>query len=101
MIQSIRDCCAFPESQRDSITQPRVGPPRGTTLGQRSTNLTNPNGVESIPHIPFVEFDLVTAQQLPEFVLKRDLAMMFLLFGNVFAHGFNLRKADGENPITV
>jgi hypothetical protein len=40
-----------------------------------------PNGVESIPHISFVKFDLVTAQQLPEFVLKRHFAMMFFLPG--------------------
>lgn len=26
---------------------------------------------------------------------------MFLLPGDVFAHGFNLRKADGENPVAV
>jgi len=61
----------------------------------------NPERVESIPHIPFVEFDFVTAQQLPELVLKRNLAMMFLLPGDVFAHGLNLRKADGENAVAV
>jgi hypothetical protein len=51
-------------------------------------------GVESIPRIPFVEFDFVTAQQLVELVLKRQLAMMFLLSCDVIAHGFIC-----ENPM--
>jgi REP element-mobilizing transposase RayT len=40
------------ESQRDSITQPRVGPQRGTTLGYRPTSFINPERVESNPGIP-------------------------------------------------
>ncbi len=42
---------ALPESQRDSITQPRVGPQRGTTLGHRPTNFINPEWVESNRYI--------------------------------------------------
>jgi len=33
----------------------------------------------SIPHIPFVIRDLVSLQEFPELVLKRHLAVMFLL----------------------
>ena len=58
------------KSQRDSIIQPRVGPQRGTTLGHGPTNIINPEWVESIPHVPFVEFDFVATQQLAELVLK-------------------------------
>ena len=38
---------AVRESQRDSITQPRVDPQRGATLGHRPTNFINPERVES------------------------------------------------------
>src|SRR5260221_8712942 len=43
----------------------------------------------------------LSTQQLAEFVLKRNLAMMLLLTGNVVAHRFNLRKANGENAVAV
>jgi hypothetical protein len=46
-----------PESQRDSITQPRVDPQRGTTLGHHPTNFANPERVESnrsMPHYSVV-----------------------------------------------
>ena len=57
------------------------------TVPQISSTLKR---VESIPDIPFVEFDFVTTQQWPELILKRNLALMFLLRGDVIPHGFNL-----------
>ena len=61
----------------------------------------NPAGVASIPEIPFVKFDFVSAQQLPELILKRNFAMMFFLSSDVNAHQFNLRKANREYPLAV
>ena len=71
------------------------------TLGTQSNIPINPKRVESIPHIPFIEFDFITLQQLSEFVLKRNLPMMFFLPGDVISHVFDLREADGENAIAV
>lgn len=87
--------------QRDLITQPGLALSDYPGNAIQQVHQPVAERVESIPHIPFVEFDLVSAQQLPKFVLKRNHAMMFLLPGDVFAHGFNLRKTDGENPVVV
>src|SRR5260370_30436536 len=71
------------------------------TLGERFRSSTNPERVESIPHIPFVEFDFITPQQLAKFILKRNLAVVFFLSGDVSAHRFDLREANRANPVTI
>ena len=59
------------ESQRDSIVHPGVPNAFEATPGKHHpTKIINPERVESIPHIPFVEFDFVTPQQFPELILK-------------------------------
>jgi hypothetical protein len=45
------------ESQRDSITQPRVDPQRGATLGHRPTKFINPERVESPASIHATPFN--------------------------------------------
>jgi hypothetical protein len=45
---------------------------------------------DSIPHIPFVPFDLVPSKQFPQFVLKRLLRMMFCLSANIGAYGLDV-----------
>ena len=50
----------------------------------------NPERVASIPHIPFIKFNIVAFQEFPELILKRNLAMMFLLPGDVFPNRLDL-----------
>ena len=40
------------------------------TLGENQYNFTNPERVESIPHIPLIKFHRVAFQKLAEFILK-------------------------------
>jgi hypothetical protein len=61
--------------------------------------LHNLEEVQSIPHILFVKCDFVTPQQLPEFILKRGLPMMFVLSGDVISHRPDLGKTNGENAV--
>src|ERR1700733_6610044 len=39
---------------------------------------------DSIPHVPFVEFDLMSPQEESNFILERPCAMVLLLRGDVF-----------------
>ena len=55
----------------------------------------------SIPHIAFIKFDFVPAQQSAEFILKVHLAVMLLLPGDVLLHLLDIRLADGEIRITA
>jgi hypothetical protein len=48
----------------------------------------------SIPNVSFVKCHSVFFEYLPEFVLKRDSPMMFLLRLDVFLHAFLLRLTD-------
>jgi len=50
----------------------------------------------SIPHIPFVVLDFITAQKRPEFVLVRNLPMVLTLIPNVLAKLVHPRPACGE-----
>ena len=52
--------------------------------------IPNPERVESIPNIPFIKFNFVMPQQLPELILKRSLAMTLLLSGEMISHRFDL-----------
>ena len=75
---------------------------RGTSYpGSCPINPINLEKVESIPHILFIKRDLVTPQQLAEFILKRGLPMMFLLSGDICPHRLDLGKADGENAVAI
>jgi len=51
-----------------AIIQPRVGAQRLPWVNVPKNH--NPERVASIPHIPFVKFDFITCQQLPELSLK-------------------------------
>src|SRR2546421_726394 len=72
-------------SQRDKINQPRVARNELPWAGRR-IEILNPERVESVPNVAFVTFNLVSPQQLPKLILKRHLAMMLFLPGNVIAH---------------
>lgn len=59
-----------------------------------STMRTYPERVASIPYVPLVEFDLVASQQFANFVLKRNLEVMYFLVVDVIFDCRDLRKAD-------
>ena len=48
----------------------------------------------SVPHVPLIPFDLMSAQQSPQFILKAQLAMVLLLPGDVL---FNLLQVGLAN----
>lgn len=77
---------------------------QGNALGiQRPTvqALKGRNMHASIPHIPFIKRDTVFGQQSTVFVLKRHLAMMLRLMGNVGLQRRAMRGADGKDPVTA
>ena len=59
------------------ITQPRVA--RNELPWVYDQKITNPERVESIPHIPFIKFNFIALQQLPKLILKRHPLMMVFL----------------------
>ena len=83
------------EACSPGLTHPKRGYP-GETVKKY---FINPERVES--NVTFIELNLVTFEELPEFVLERDLAMMFLLRRNICSDIFELRKTDGKRAITV
>src|SRR5258708_7921640 len=56
--------------------------------------------IGSIPHISLVKRDLVTLQELPELLLKRDLPMVLFLVLDVTNRGIRLRFADGKCAVS-
>jgi Tfp pilus assembly protein PilN len=48
----------------------------------------------SVPHVPLIPFDLMSAQQSSQFILKAQLAMVLLLPGDVL---FNLLQVGLAN----
>jgi hypothetical protein len=52
--------------------------------------------MDSIPNVFLVPFDLVLAQRRTQLILKSNLAMMFLLPGNVLPHLFKIGLAHRE-----
>jgi len=58
------------------------------TLGFGTMPRWGMNG--SIPHIFFIPFDFVFAEQRPQLVLKIHLPVVFLLSGNVLLHLFQI-----------
>jgi hypothetical protein len=78
-------------SPEGAIQPARCNPPRAfATAAPR----------HSIPHIPFIEGDAVPFQELSVFLLKRFLAVVLSLVGDVFANGFDVRFGNSESPIT-
>lgn len=58
-----------------------------------------PQRAASIPHIPFVELDLVLGQKLPVLLLKRFHAVVLLLVTDVVRHLLHIGFAHRERPI--
>ena len=54
-----------------------------------------------VPHIPFIELNLITFQERAKLVLKRLHAMMFLLPLDVSARLCNTGLADRKRTISV
>src|SRR2546429_8045018 len=90
------------QSQRDCVLQPRVA--RNELPWVRRITATQPQrgcgqacvGGSSVPHIFLLPFDLVFFQQCTQFVLKTNIAMMWLLSGNILLHLFEIRLAHGK-----
>jgi hypothetical protein len=55
----------------------------------------------SIPNIAFVEFDLVTLQELAVFLLKTDLCVMIRLVADVADQFFDLRLAHRKATVSA
>jgi len=81
------------------IIQPKVA--RNELPWVSIPTFINPERVASIPHMPFVKFNLVAFQEIPKLILQRNTAMMFLLPGDVIPHRLDLRKTDGENTVAI
>ena len=71
------------------------------TLGKRVTSPLNPERVESIPHVTFIEFHSISSKQPAELILKRNLPVVLLLSRDVVLRRFNLRKANREDPVAI
>ena len=105
-------CTFCPGSWKDRRPLPAHGK-RSPTLAQRSNALSlstssadlyqfaspavfvNPIGAlqglnHSVPNVPFIEFDFVAFQELPQFFLKGYLSMVLLLPCDVLPHRFAL-----------
>lgn len=54
----------------------------------------------SIPHISFIKRDVVAFEKCPVFILKRFLAVVFALVGDVLAHGFDIGSGNGEGSVS-
>lgn len=57
--------------------------------------------VNSVPDISFVPFQIVSSQELAEFVLKGNRAVMLLLIGQVRLYLSDVRLADSECAVSV
>ena len=81
----------FGPTARDSSAQP-IG------LGEARTRFLRPNGVRCrlIPHVFFIEFDLIPFQQPPVFILKCHLLVMPRLVADVGHDRIRIRLADGK-----
>ena len=63
--------------------------------------MINPERVESVPQISFVEFKFIPPQEFAKLVLKGYLAMVLFLSNDIFPHHFDLRETNGEYSITI
>src|SRR5262245_55803714 len=85
-----------PRTGRDSIAQGE----RSEALGTRQTFRQAPSGRDSsIPDKALIKFDFMTRQKQPEFVLKRDLAVVLLLVGDVGFDPWSVGSANRERSI--
>ena len=66
------------------------------TLGIGTESRWDSRSDGSIPNVFLVPFNLVLAQQRTQLVLKTNLAVMFLLSGDVLLHLFEIGLAHGE-----
>ncbi len=60
---------------------------------------SGPTGNPSIPHISFVNLDLMSAAQFTEFFLKRSRAVVFGLVFHVLNDRFQVRLTDREHAV--
>ena len=56
---------------------------------------------KSVPHISFIEFNFVSFEKSPEFVLKRNLFMMIALMADVISHLFNRGLAHRKGAVAA
>ena len=57
--------------------------------------------MRTLPKIPFVEFDTMSAEQLEELFLERAFAVMFLLALDVSLDARDLGTADREGAVSL
>src|SRR5262252_1323840 len=55
----------------------------------------------SVPHITFVELNVMFAQKIAVLFLERATTMVFLLMADVFYYVVKLTRAHRERPITA
>jgi hypothetical protein len=77
-----------------AIPPARVEGPGGGGRSQTISSGTTGRPFHSIPDIAFVNFDLMSAAQFAEFVLKRSRSMVFGLVLHVFDDHFQVRLTD-------
>ena len=79
-----------------ALPQPETepAPPRVPLVPERSLRGLEGGVRVSIPNVPFVEINLVSSQELPVLIFKRDAAVVFLLASNVPFYFRDVRLAD-------
>jgi hypothetical protein len=75
-------------------------PPRAHPGKRGANNRINPEGVASIPNVPFVPLKTVLSEQPPKLVLKRFLSVMRFLILDIFDEPLNMTWTDGEGTVT-
>jgi hypothetical protein len=58
-------------------------------------------GAYSIPHIVFIEVDVVFFQELTVFLLKGDATMVLGLIADILLQSQAMRGADRKDPVTA
>ena len=75
--------------------RPRFWPSYGSSAESATQRAVN----SSIPHVSFIEFNSVSAQQLAILFLKCPSAMMLLLYLEVLQDSIELTRTDGKGCI--
>ncbi len=72
------------------------------TPGTDGPNRRSPEGAtsRSVPHVPFVKFDLVLSQQVAKLLLERPPPVVLGLIADVARHVLNLGLADRKRPVS-
>ncbi len=55
----------------------------------------------SFPQIWFVYFHPILSQNTPQFILKRNPSVMFLLAGDIFPNRRNMTRTHPEQPVPI